>query len=69
MSSKTGTGTEAAAAGGSASSSLTLESVRAITKKDFQDSIRSWLFWGLSVFFFTLMAVLAGFIAWAEPRN
>ncbi|RZH68719.1 ABC transporter permease [Natrinema altunense] len=69
MSSETGTGTEAAAAGGSASSSLTLESVRAIAKKDFQDSIRSWLFWGLSVFFFTLMAVLAGFIAWAEPDD
>ncbi|ELY79518.1 ABC transporter permease [Natrinema gari] len=69
MTSQAGTGTEPAAAGGSASSSLTLESVRAIAKKDFQDSVRSWLFWGLSVFFFTLMAALAGFIAWAEPEE
>ncbi|WP_226483139.1 ABC transporter permease [Natrinema amylolyticum] len=66
MSSETGTGTETTAASGSASSSINLESVRAVAKKDFQDSVRSWLFWGLSVFFFTLMAALAGFLAWAE---
>ncbi|ELY65832.1 ABC transporter permease [Natrinema versiforme] len=55
--------------GGSASSSVNLESVRAVAKKDFQDSIRSWLFWGLSVFFFTLMAALAGFLSWANPDD
>ncbi len=42
-------------AGGSAptspSSSINLESVRAIAKKDFKDSFRSWVFWGLSIFF------------------
>ncbi|WP_222915937.1 ABC transporter permease [Natrinema sp. SYSU A 869] len=69
MSSETGTGTDATAASGSASSSINLESVRAVAKKDFQDSIRSWLFWGLSVFFFTLMAMLAGFLSWASPNE
>ncbi|QCS40981.1 ABC transporter permease [Natrinema versiforme] len=65
----TETGTASDSTGGSASSSVNLESVRAVAKKDFQDSIRSWLFWGLSVFFFTLMAALAGFISWANPDD
>ncbi|QCC58994.1 ABC transporter permease [Natrinema thermotolerans] len=69
MSSETGTPAESAGTSGSASSSINPESVRAVAKKDFQDSIRSWLFWGLSVFFFTLMAVLAGFLAWANPDD
>ena len=41
---------------------VTLESVRAIARKDFQDAVRSWLFWGLSVFFFTLLTVITGVI-------
>lgn len=65
----TETGTASDSTGGSASSSINLESVRAVAKKDFQDAIRSWLFWGLSVFFFTLMAALAGFLSWANPDN
>lgn len=32
------------------------QSVRAVAKKDFQDAVRSWVFWALSVFFFTLLA-------------
>lgn len=39
------------------------ESVRVIAKKDFQDAVRSWLFWGLSGFFFALLAVITG-ITW-----
>lgn len=35
------------------------DSVRAIAKKDFQDAVRSYLFWGLSAFFFALMAIAA----------
>ena len=35
------------------------ESVKAIAKKDFQDAVRSYLFWGLSFFFFTLMVSMA----------
>ncbi len=31
------------------------ESVVAIARKDFQDSVRSWVFWGLSTFFFALL--------------
>ncbi|MBZ6494777.1 ABC transporter permease [Natrinema longum] len=61
------TGTQPAAPTGSASSSIDLESVRTIAKKDFQDAVRSWLFWGLSVFFFALMAGLAGILAWISP--
>ena len=69
MSAETGTGTDAADASGSPASSINPESVRAIAKKDFQDAVRSWLFWGLSAFFFVLMAALAGFISWANPDN
>ena len=65
MSSETGTGTDAAAAEpASPSSSINLESVRAVAKKDFQDSVRSWLFWGLSVFFFTLLVTITGVVAY-----
>jgi ABC-2 type transport system permease protein len=68
MSSETGT---AASADGTASvsSSIDVESVLAVAKKDFRDSVRSWLFWGLSVFFFALMAALAGFLSWASPND
>lgn len=38
------------------------ESVKAVATKDFQDAVRSWTFWGLSIFFFTLLAVITGFI-------
>lgn len=43
-------------------SSLNPHSVRVIAKKDFQDAVRSMLFWGLSVFFFTLLAAITGLI-------
>ena len=44
-------------------------SVRAVAKKDFQDAVRSMLFWGLSFFFFLLIAVMAGAIAWYQPDD
>lgn len=63
MSSETGTGT-----GGSdrsaPGSSIHPESVRAVAKKDFQDSVRSWMFWGLSIFFFTLLVALTGVVSY-----
>ncbi len=37
-------------------------SVIAIARKDFQDAVRSWLFWGLSMFFFTVLAVVTAII-------
>lgn len=37
-------------------SAIELDSVLTIAIKDFQDAVRSWLFWGLSAFFFLLMA-------------
>ncbi|MDG5758539.1 ABC transporter permease [Natronococcus sp. A-GB1] len=61
--SETGTGT--ADRGTTApSSSINLESVRAVAKKDFQDSVRSWLFWGLSLFFFTLLVATTGVVSY-----
>ncbi|QLG49628.1 ABC transporter permease [Natrinema halophilum] len=48
---------------GSASSSINPVSVRAVARKDFQDSIRSWLFWGLSAFFFLLLVIAAGILS------
>lgn len=65
----TDTGTEAdtgatSSGAGSPSSSITLESVRAIAKKDFQDSVRSWMFWGLSLFFFFLLVSVTGVISY-----
>ncbi|OIB55651.1 ABC transporter permease [Natrialba sp. SSL1] len=53
-----------AATGGSPSSSINPASVRAVAKKDFRDSIRSWVFWGLSVFFFTLLVATTGVISY-----
>ncbi|TMT80327.1 ABC transporter permease [Haloterrigena sp. H1] len=61
------TETKTAGSSGSPASSINTESIRAVAKKDFQDAVRSWLFWGLSAFFFTLMAALAGFLTWANP--
>ncbi|WP_121744233.1 ABC transporter permease [Natronorubrum halophilum] len=61
MSTETGTGT---ASSGSGSSSINLASVRAIAKKDFQDAVRSWTFWGLSVFFFLLLVAVTGVISY-----
>ncbi|AGB39566.1 ABC transporter permease [Natronococcus occultus] len=46
------------------SSSINPESVRTVAKKDFQDSVRSWLFWGLSVFFFTLLVATTGAVSY-----
>lgn len=37
-------------------STVNPESVQAIARKDFQDAVRSWMFWGLSLFFFVLLA-------------
>ena len=45
-------------------SDVALESVRAVAKKDFQDSVRSWLFWGLSLFFFTMLVTVTGVLAY-----
>ncbi len=56
--SKTGSGSE------STSSSINLTSVRAIARKDFQDAVRSWMFWGLSVFFFVLLVAVTGTISY-----
>ncbi|MFC4439701.1 MULTISPECIES: ABC transporter permease [Natrialbaceae] len=63
MSSETGTGTGGSDRSSSASS-IHLESVRAVAKKDFQDSVRSWMFWGLSIFFFTLLVALTGVVSY-----
>lgn len=61
MSTETGAGTTRSE---STSSSINLESVRAIARKDFQDAVRSWLFWGLSVFFFVLLVAVTGTISY-----
>ncbi len=45
-------------------SSIELQSATAIAKKDFQDAVRSWLFWGLSLFFFTLLVAVTGVISY-----
>lgn len=63
MSSETGTGTGGSERS-SPGSSIHLESVRAVAKKDFQDSVRSWMFWGLSIFFFTLLVALTGVVSY-----
>lgn len=60
----TGTGTEPETGSRAASSSINPESIRAVAKKDFQDAVRSWLFWGLSLFFFTLLVGLTGIISY-----
>ncbi len=39
-------------------------SIQAIARKDFQDAVRSWLFWGLSLFFFMLLVIVAGVVAY-----
>ncbi|QLK24401.1 ABC transporter permease [Natrinema zhouii] len=64
MSTDTGTETGSVDSGGSTSSSINLESVRAVAKKDFQDAVRSWLFWGLSFFFFLLLVGITGALAY-----
>jgi len=45
-------------------SSVSPASVQAIARKDFQDAVRSWLFWGLSLFFFMLLVIVAGVVAY-----
>ncbi|WP_247003160.1 ABC transporter permease [Halosolutus gelatinilyticus] len=62
MSTETGTGTGSGTT--APSSSVNFESVRAVAKKDFQDAVRSWTFWGLSIFFFTLLVTVTGAIAY-----
>jgi ABC-2 type transport system permease protein len=62
MSSETGAATERDRT--TPSSSINPESVRAVAKKDFQDSVRSWMFWGLSIFFFTLLVATTGIVAY-----
>ncbi|SEQ70998.1 ABC transporter permease [Natrinema salaciae] len=63
MSTETGTATDSAG-GGSPSSAINPESVRAVAKKDFQDAVRSWLFWGLSIFFFALLVIVTGALSY-----
>ena len=65
MSAETGSGTEAGPGSTTPpSSSINPESVRAVAKKDFQDAVRSSLFWGLSFFFFLLLVGVTGSIAY-----
>lgn len=52
--------------GGRFVNSVSLESVAAIAKKDFQDAVRSWLFMGLSAFFFLLLVAMTGLLAYFE---
>ncbi|MDJ1432633.1 ABC transporter permease [Halostagnicola sp. A-GB9-2] len=49
-------------------SSVNPGSVRAIAKKDFQDAVRSWLFWGLSVFFFFIIVGLGALVGYLEDE-
>ncbi|WP_254521550.1 ABC transporter permease [Natrinema caseinilyticum] len=63
MSTDTGTVGESSG-GGSASSSIHPGSIFAVAKKDFQDSVRSWLFWGLSALFFLLLVGIAGALSY-----
>lgn len=63
MSTDTGTVGESSG-GGSASSSIHPGSIVAVAKKDFQDSVRSWLFWGLSALFFLLLVGIAGALSY-----
>ncbi len=49
---------------GSGAVNINPGSVQAIARKDFQDAVRSWLFWGLSLFFFTLMVMTALIGGW-----
>ncbi|ADB62505.1 ABC-2 type transporter [Haloterrigena turkmenica DSM 5511] len=60
MSTETASGSQS----GSTSSSVNLESVRAVAKKDFQDAVRSWMFWGLSIFFFLLLVGVTGALSY-----
>ncbi|WP_339105537.1 ABC transporter permease [Haloterrigena salinisoli] len=62
MSTDTATGSQSGS--GSASSSVNAESVRAVAKKDFQDAVRSWMFWGLSAFFFLLLVGVTGALSY-----
>ena len=62
MSTETAAGSQSGP--GPASSSVNLESVRAVAKKDFQDAVRSWLFWGLSFFFFLLLVGITGALSY-----
>ncbi|AHG00518.1 ABC transporter [Halostagnicola larsenii XH-48] len=58
------TETASSSRSGSATSSINLESVRAVAKKDFQDAVRSWVFWGLSFLFFLLLVGITGGLAY-----
>ena len=49
---------------GSTSSRIHLGSILTVAKKDFQDAVRSWLFWGLSVLFFLLLVGIAGALSY-----
>ena len=48
----------------STSSRIHLGSILTVAKKDFQDAVRSWLFWGLSVLFFLLLVGIAGALSY-----
>lgn len=45
---------------------LNVQSVRVIAKKDFQDAVRSYLFWGMSAFFCLLILLPAVLLWWLE---
>ncbi|ELY98484.1 ABC transporter permease [Natrialba asiatica] len=65
MSAETGTDASASRTGTTSStSSVNPDSVRAVARKDFRDSIRSWVFWGLSIFFFMLLVATTGIISY-----
>lgn len=51
---------------GGSTASVSVSSVRAIARKDFQDAVRSWLFWGLSLFFFLLLVAVTGLLSFFE---
>ncbi|MFC6716193.1 ABC transporter permease [Natrialbaceae archaeon GCM10025810] len=56
--------TSSASSSRSASSSINPESVLAVARKDFRDSIRSWLFLGLSAFFFLILVGVTGTLSY-----
>ncbi|MDQ2050393.1 ABC transporter permease [Natronolimnohabitans sp. A-GB9] len=64
MSTDTEAGTGTGSGTTTPSSSINVESVRAIAKKDFQDAVRSWVFWGLSIFFFVLLVGVTGTLSY-----
>ncbi|ELZ06936.1 ABC transporter permease [Natrialba aegyptia] len=63
MSTEADTGTSRTGTTSSASS-VNPDSVRAVARKDFRDSIRSWVFWTLSFLFFMLLVGTTGLLSY-----